>query len=205
MKLSHARLIIIATFVMMVLSACSGTQLTSKSVEQDKSVKPVSDILVIYVGSDENTRKYFENKFVAQFKSMGVDAVSSTEAISMPSNLQIEEDAIRRAVVHYESDAVLITHLTDLDRKEVHNRVNPAEFGFIGYYGRLYAYHHDPGYVGTSTTVHLESNLYRVETEKLMWSGETKTWNKETKGEIIEGVIKAVVADLKKNELIAPK
>ena len=205
MRSTTIRSVFIAAISVAVIYACSGTTLTSKPIDETRLAKPVSDILVIYVGSDENTRKFFENKFVAQFKSVRVDAVSSNEAISMPSNLKIEEDAIIRAVDHYESDAVLITHLTDLDRKEVHNRVNPAEFGFAGYYGRLYAYHHDSGYVGTSTTVHLESNLYSVETEKLIWSGETKTWNKETKGEIIEGVIKAVVADLIKNKLIAPK
>ena len=205
MKLLSIQEICRLSLVIILLSACAGTELTSRPVEQANRAKPVSDILVIYVGGDANTRQYFENKFVAQFKSVGVDAVSSTKAITMPSNLQIEKDAIMQAVDQYESDAVLITHLTDFDRKEARNRIDPAEFGYYGYYGRLYAYYRDPGYVGTSTTVHLESNLYRVETEKLIWSGETKTWNKETKGEIIEDVIRVVVADLKKNKLIAPK
>jgi hypothetical protein len=51
----------------------------------------------------------------------------------------------------------------------------------------------------------LETNLYDVKTEKLIWSGKSKTWSKDSKDQIINDVIKAVVNNLKKNKLIAPK
>jgi len=51
----------------------------------------------------------------------------------------------------------------------------------------------------------LETNLYDVKTEKLIWSGQSKTWSKDSKYQIINDVIKVVVDDLQKNKLISPK
>jgi hypothetical protein len=51
----------------------------------------------------------------------------------------------------------------------------------------------------------LETNLYDVKTEKLIWSGQSETWSKDSKDQIINDVIKAVVNNLQKNKLLAPK
>ena len=77
--------------------------------------------------------------------------------------------------------------------------------GYFGFYHSRYSYAHDPGYSSTSTTVRLETNLYDVKTEKLIWSGKSKTWSKDSKDQIINDVIKAVIDDLQNNKLIAPK
>jgi len=51
----------------------------------------------------------------------------------------------------------------------------------------------------------LETNLYEVKTEKLIWSGKSDSWSRDSKDNIINDVIKAVINDLQKNKLIAPK
>jgi len=51
----------------------------------------------------------------------------------------------------------------------------------------------------------LETNLYDVKTEKLIWSGQSETFSRDSKDQIIKDVIKAVINDLQKNKLIAPK
>jgi len=44
-----------------------------------------------------------------------------------------------------------------------------------------------------------------VKTEKLIWSGKSKTWSKDSKDRIINDVIKVVIDDLQNNKLISPK
>jgi hypothetical protein len=189
------------SFAFLTIS-CAGTELTQKPVDNAYNGKPVSDIFVIAITGNEHNRRSFEKKFVAQLKSVGVDAVSSEEAIPMPANLELKKETILNAVHRYENDAVIITHLIGKEEKDVYTRGGSAQRGFYGFYHNRYS---DPGYSSTSTTVRLETNLYDVKTEKLIWSGQSETWSKDSKDQIINDVIKSVINNLQKNKLLAPK
>ena len=185
--------------------SCSGTELTPKQLDDAYKGKPVSDILVIAITGNEHNRRSFEKKFVAHLKSIGVDAISSEEAIPMPSDLEMKKEAILNAVKQFENDAVIITHLIGKEVKDVYTRGPTRHAGFYGFYRDSYSYANDPGYSRTSTTIQLETNLYEVKTEKLIWSGKSKAWNRGSKEEIIDDVIKAVINDLQNKNLIVPK
>jgi hypothetical protein len=192
------------SFAFLIIS-CGGTEITQTKVDEAYKGKPVSDILVIAITGNEHNRRSFEKKFVAQLKSVGVDAISSEKAIPMPPDLELKKETILAAVSQYENDAVIITHLIGKEEKDVYTRGGSAHGGYYGFYRSRYSYAHDPGYSSTSTTVRLETNLYDVKTEKLIWSGKSETWSKGSKDQIINDVIKAVISDLQKNKLIAPK
>ena len=192
------------SFAFLIIS-CAGTELTQKQVDHAYKGKPVSDILVIAITGNEHNRRSFEKKFVAQLKSVGVDAISSEEAIPMPADLELKKETILAAVHQYENDAVIITHLIGKEEKDVYTRGGSPHGGYYGFYHSRYSYARDPGYSSTSTAVRLETNLYDVKTEKLIWSGKAETWSKDSKDQIINDVIKAVINDLQKNKLIAPK
>ena len=189
------------SFVFLVIS-CAGTELTQKQIEEAYTGNPVSDILVIAITGNEHNRRSFEKKFVAHLKSVGVDAIASEEAIPMPANLELKKEMILNAVNQYKNDAVIITHLIGKEEKDVYTRSGSAHRGFYGFYHSRYS---DPGYSSTSTTVRLETNLYDVKTEKLIWSGKSETWSKDSKDKIINDVIKAVIKNLQKNKIITPK
>ena len=189
------------SFAFLIIS-CAGTELTQKQVDDAYKGKPVSDILVIAITGNEHNRRSFEKEFVEQLKSVGVDAISSEEAIPMPPNLELKKESILNAVNQYENDAVIITHLIGKEVKDAYTRGGSGYRGFYGFYRSRY---NSPGYSSTSTTVLLETNLYDVKTEKLIWSGKSKTLSKDSKDQIINDVIKAVINNLHKNKLIAPK
>jgi hypothetical protein len=192
------------SFAFLIIS-CAGTELTQKQVDDAYRGKPVSDILVIAITGNEHNRRSFEKKFVAQLKSIGVDAISSEEAIPMPADLELKKETILTAVKQYENDAVIITHLIGKEEKDVYTRGGSPHGGYYGFYLSRYSYASDPGYSSTSTTVRLETNLYDVKTEKLIWSGKSNTLSRDAKDQIINDVIKAVINDLQKNKLIAQK
>ena len=190
-----------------LIISCAGTELTQKQVNEDYKGKPVSDILVIAITGNEDSRRSFERQFVAQLKSVGVEAISSEEAMPMPADLEMKKETILNAVNKYENDAVIITHLIDKEEKEACTRAGDAHRGYYGFYHSRYTYSYarDPGYSSTSKTVRLETNLYDVKTEKLIWSGQSKTLSKDSKYQIINDVIKFVINDLQNNKLISPK
>ena len=194
------------SFIFMIIS-CAGTELTHKQVNETYKGKPVSDILVIAITGNEDSRRSFERKFVARLKSAGVEAISSEEAIPMPADLELKKEMILSAVNQFRNDAVIITHLIDEEEKEAFTRGDEAHRGYYGFYHSRYSYSYarDPGYSSTSINLKLETNLYDVKTEKLIWSGQSKTWNKDSKDQIINDVIKVVIDDLQNNKLISPK
>ena len=190
------------SFVFLIIS-CAGTKLTHKQVNEAYKGKPVSDILVIAITGNEDSRRSFERIFVAHLRSAGVEAISSEEAIPMPADLKMKKETILNAVNKFENDAVIITHLIDREKKEVYTRGGQADRGYYSFYHRSYEY--DPGSSSTSKTVRLETNLYDVKTEKLIWSVQSKTWSKDSKYRIINDVVKVVIKDLQNNKLISPK
>ncbi|MEE8553500.1 MAG: hypothetical protein V3S72_09385 [Desulfobacterales bacterium] len=192
------------SFVFLIIS-CSGTEITHKQVNETYKGKPVSNILVIAITGNEDSRRSFERKFVAHLESIGVEAISSEDVIPMPPNLEMKKETIKNAVNQFENDAVIITHLIDKEEKGAHTRGGHGQSGYFGFYHMWHSYAHDPGYSSTRKTLRLETNLYDVKTEELIWSGQSKTWSKDSKYQIINDVVKVVINDLQNNKLISPK
>ena len=185
------------SFIFLMVS-CAGTDLTETQVDDAYKGKPVSDILIIAVTGNEHNRRSYERKFVANLKSVGVEAVASEKSISMPGDLKIKKETILSAVDQYKNDAVIITQLVGKETKDVYQRGGVTRYGYFGYT-------RNPGYSNTTRKVRLETNLYDAKTGELIWSGISKTLSKDSTDRIMNDVIKTVIANLKKNKLIAPK
>jgi hypothetical protein len=185
------------SFIFLMVS-CAGTDLTETQVDGAYKDKPVSDILIIAVTGNEHNRRSYERKFVANLKSVGVEAVASEKSISMPGDLKIKKETILSAVDQYKNDAVIITQLVGKETKDVYQRGGVTRYGYFGYT-------RNPGYSSTTKKVRLETNLYDAKTGELIWSGISKTLSKDSTDRIMNDVIKTVIANLKKNKLIAPK
>jgi len=201
---------IVQWFVCVVFSgvfiiACAGTKLTHTWVDETYHGKPVSDILVIAVTHKEENRQSFEDKFVAQLKAAGVEAVSSSDVIPIPSDLELKKEEILKVVDKFKNDAVIITHLAGVEEKESYTRPERDRGGYYGYYGWAYGYTHEPGYNYTNTLIRLATNLYDDKTEKLIWSGQSETLDPGSINQIIDDVIDVLIKDLKKNKLLPTK
>jgi hypothetical protein len=197
------KLFVYAVFFGVLIIACAGTKLTHTQVDESRKGKAVSNILVIGVTykEKEKVRRSFEDRFVLHLRAAGVEAISSGDAISIPADLMLEKDEILKAVNKFNNDAVIITHVVGKEEKEVYTRY----VGYYGYYGRSYGYAHSPGYSSTNTFYRLAMNLYDVKTEKLIWSGKSETLNPDSTRQMIDDVIKVVIKDLQKNNLLPQK
>ena len=196
---------IFTTIAAVIVLSCGGTQMTKSSINREGKGTPVSDILVIVVADKEENRASFEKKFVKHLQATGVEAVSSAEAISMPPNLKLEKEVILEAVRKYNNDAVIITYLSGIDEKDTYVPTGEVFHGFYGYYGFAHGYVHNTGFYRGITTVKLKTNLYEVKTEKLIWSGESKSKDVGSVKQLTDEVIPLVVRELQKNKLLTPK
>jgi len=207
MRLITIKWFVSAVFSSVLIIACAGTKLTHTRVDEAHRGNPVSDILVIGLTykDNEEVRRSFEDSFVRHLRAVGIEAISSVDAISIPANMKLEKEEILKAVNKYNNDAVIITHLVGKEEKEVYTRSAPSYGGYYGHYRRAYSYSHSSGYSRTRKTVRLATNLYDVKTEKLIWSGKSETLNPDSNKQMIDDVIKAVIKDLQKNNLLPQK
>jgi hypothetical protein len=205
MKQGTVKWFVCAVFCGLLIVSCASTRLTETWVDQNQQGKPLSDILVIALTDDEEVRRSFERKFVAQLEALGAEAISSAKVISMPADQKLEKDVILKVVREFQNDGVIITHLVDLEEKEVYTPPPRPRREYYSDYSLVHRYTHEPGHYSSNTLVHLETNLYDAKTEKLVWTGKSETWNPQSDEQMIDEVIRLVIKDLQKKNLLAPK
>jgi hypothetical protein len=64
---------------------------------------------------------------------------------------------------------------------------------------------HRPGYYTTHETYTLETNLYDVESEELVWSARSRSFAPESVSEVIIDLTKLLINDLSEKNLIKKK
>jgi hypothetical protein len=206
MRLSTVKLFVYTLFSGFLLVSCAGTKLTDTWVDKTHMGKPVSNILVIGLTfeGNEDVRKAFEDSFVEHLKAAGIDAESSMPYLPSPRDMELKKEEILKVVNKFNNDAVLITHLIGNDTKYRYAGSAPiwASSSYSMYYGFAYS---NMGYMRSSETIHLSTNLFDVKTEKLIWSGTSKTLNPESYRHMFDALVDEVIKKLQKDGVIPKK
>lgn len=184
----------------LLLVSCGGrTKLNETWKDPAFKGGPVSNILVIGVTENERVRRTFEKKFIKALRATGARAFSSYAVLHVKGELQKEH--VLAAVHKVGADAVLITSLVNVDETEVFYR--PPPIGYYDYYGRLYGIvSNQNAMIGVDINVVMNTSLYDVKTEKLIWSTQADTKKARSKKELLEQLIAAVVKKLRQEKLL---
>jgi len=77
-----------------------------------------------------------------------------------------------------------------------------ASFWGAGYWGWGWGGVYDPGYLRTDTIVTVETLIYSLVQDKLVWAGQSATTNPSKVGPFIQELVAKAAAELKKEKLI---
>ena len=187
------------------LISCAATKLTSVYKDPSYAGGSIKSVLVVGVADNIRNRKLFEDAFVNQFKSRGIEAVSNLTAI--PKNMELTKEYIKETAERLKMDSVLVTHLVSVKEEEVlHSAVilpDPVGYHQFGtYFEVIYSDEYIPEHSTQHQFVKLQNNLYETKTEKLIWSATSEIMDPESVREIIESLGKVIMKDLQKNNLI---
>ncbi|HMC96103.1 MAG TPA: hypothetical protein VKG92_00475, partial [Flavobacteriales bacterium] len=132
-------------------------------------------MLIIALLRDEATRRQAEDELTGQFAGHGVPSYTYLGPLQQEIDRQAFVDRLRKD----DFDALMVLRLVDITKEQTYvSGGYPAYYGSpYGYYGYAYPMYADPGYVRTDMNYRVETNFYSVETEKLVWSGVTSTFN----------------------------
>ena len=208
----------VALLMLCTLAACNKAQTNiSQSYRNPGFEQTVfQNVLVIGVSSTEEGRKAFEDAFVKSIANQGGTAQASWGVL--PKDTQIEEEELRATIAAGNFDGVLVSRVLSVDKEQEYTPAstynNPRTryysggggglygYGFYGFYGTTYAQVHEPGYFETSTTLKLETNLYSVATDGLVWTGQSETVDPASLADARESMTTAVTKKLKEERLI---
>jgi len=196
-------------------TACSKTKTSiSQSYRNPGYEQTVfKKLFVIGVAENQESRQAFEDAFVKAIAGQGGGAKASWGVL--PQSEQLTEEEIRGAIEAGNFDGVLITRLLSVDKDQEYTPASTYNkprtryytgggygYGYYGFYGTTYAKVHEPGYFDTSTTLRLETNLYSLANDGLVWTGQSETVDPESIPDARESITSAVAKKLKEEKLI---
>ena len=73
-----------------------------------------------------------------------------------------------------------------------------------GYWGRGWGLAYSPGYLTTDTVVSVETLVYSVNQDKLLWAGMSETTNPKKVNDFVRELARGAGAEMKKAGLLAP-
>jgi len=194
-------LLVLSLILTHMLTSCATSSLTNVWKDTDYRGQ-ISNALIIGISKKPATKRNFEDEFVRQMEAHGVRAVPSYKHFSAEELLQRE--AVVSKVKEMNIDTVLITRL--VDRKTVETYISGSSYyrppshynGWNSYYSRSY----NQGYVIKDEVVVLETNLYDVETETIIWSAMSETFKGGDQTVLIKDFIKLLVNNMSKDKLL---
>jgi hypothetical protein len=166
----------------------------SKVYEDPAFDGPVAKILVVGVHEDTGVRGQFENTVSRALRAAGASAEASLYTLSSAKELTAE--SLAAAASRVRADAVLVTRVVDVQTQ------NPDATADFTEYFRAYSRYEDPLPVTTTHTVRVRTDLYVVESRARIWGVESTAFEKPNLFGVIDGIAKAVTAQLRTDGLI---
>ena len=195
----------ILALTIILLTGCSQTKVTSVWVDPEYQGDGIDNVFVVGVSKDGGLRRIFEDEFVALFKQRGVKATSSYRVL--PDEDLRDEKKLDSKVEESGSDTILMTRVIDI-RKDT--QYIPPDYvyappvyyygGWHGYYNRAYMV--SPGYTVEYETAVLETNLYDLKTDKLIWSARSDAPTDGKIGKHIKDFAQSIMKQLAEAKLI---
>lgn len=199
--------IIFGTFALIafLLTGCSQTKITSVWFDKEYRGGEIDAVFVVGVSRDGGVRRIFEDEFVSQFKQRGVKAMASYRLL--PDKDLRDEEKLDSQVKESGSETILMTRVLEI-RKDTqytlpdYGYTPPSYYygGWHGYYSRAYMV--SPGYAVQYETAVLETNLYDLKTDTLIWSARSDAPVDGNVGEHIKEFANSIINQLAEAKLI---
>lgn len=169
----------------------------------------VQKVLVIGLGENEGRVKIFESAMAKQLKSRKITAIPGSTIF--PVGAPIDTVAGRKYVHENGIDLISVTRVLGLSSEQeyvpgsTYYTPAPAYYGFYPYYYTSYQMVSTPGYVRQYRVATVETNVYDVKNEKLVWSGQSETVDPSSLNQAIDDIAAVTVSNMAKSGLFGKK
>ncbi len=209
---------LILLIVILSLSSC-GSNTTIVNSWRDPKITVAQEhfkkVLVVALVKDEASRRIAENRIAASnpiFKTSYQYLNETTKQLTQEQKLKILQDE--------NFDGVVTMRLVSTEKETTYV---PGSYtgmyygGFDGLYYGMYGYgfgnwygmyspaFYDPGYYQETTYYMVETNIFSLKENKLIWTGTTRSDYVTDVGQTVDAIMQAVVKEMRKDGSLPPK
>lgn len=192
----------------MIMVSCGSTQIASSWKEPNKtvSINKLNKVLVVALFKDETSNRNAEDQMVGYLKDVGLASYKYFK----PNFDRKNEDIIREMIKMDEFDGAITMRLVDVDKEQIYtpSRSSPYPMyyrNFSGYYYRNWAYSSAPGYYSSTKTYTVETVVFSIKEDKIIWSSLTKTTDPDGVQKMTEEIAEVVHKRMVKEGFIGKK
>ena len=186
--------------LMALLSGCATT--TFRSTWSDPQAKPVrfQRTLAVFMTPNEGERRASEDQLV-QF----IGPARSTASYTLLSRADLDDtDRAKEKVRAAGFDGAVVMRVIG-ERQEVTYEPPTYYRGYWGgYHSRGWGTVYDPGYLRTDTIVSVETNVYSLAEDKLIWSGVSETFDPNDTPRMVTEIAEAAAKQMRERGLLPP-
>lgn len=173
-------------FAAFLFASCTTSRITNSWKAEEQPTTHFKKILVLGLlrETDRNFQMKMENHMVDDLKEKGIVAVSALQEMGPKTFEGLTETQALEKIKNSGFDAVLTIVMLDKEkeRRYIPGHTYYSPFGwyynrFWGYYGTMYHRIYEPGYYVSSTKYFWESNLYDMNSQKLVYSVQSETFD----------------------------
>ena len=197
-----------AAMLLVTVAGCASTSIRNSWVAPGvEGPLGFQKILVVFIDPVEATRRAGEDALVARIgsdRAVASHTMFTTQQVQDAQN----EGAVRAEVEAAGIDSAVVLRMVDETQELSYTpgMTYPSYYrGFYGYYGYGWGAAYSPGYLTTNTVVSVETNLYRLEGDELVWSGVTETMNPSDIARTVNEIADAVGDNLIQRGLITAR
>jgi hypothetical protein len=212
-KLNKIQLILISSLLLLFAFSCrtSSTMITG-TWEREGIEKDYNHILVASLSTNVNLKASMERAMEQSLREKGVEASQSIDLI--PPKFVDDEDQKRKIINAIRDDGVDAILTVSIIDKDTETRYTPGSaayapyprhrfYGnFWGYYNHWYPRFYTPGYYSEDKIYFIETNLYDAETEDLIWSAQSQTYNPTDIESLSRDFVEEIVGRLAEDNII---
>ena len=198
------KILVIAALVIAAIFSCSPSTKIEKSwvepgakVVRDSSNK----VMIIALVKDETSRRVIEDELAKRIKAA---SVASYRFLTSEMIKAASDEALNNLITKENCTHVLLMRLADIEKETSY--VPGSTYGYYGGYGRYYGYgaamYSTPGYYTTDKNYFIETTIYSVSPNKLLWTGTTKTVNPSKVEKAVNQIADVVVAKMKEDKFL---
>jgi hypothetical protein len=185
------------------LSCATSTMTTFTDTWKDPETKKLDfkKVLALVITNEDIIQRSAEARLVENIKR--AEAVPAHRFLVKEDLKDLEK--LKAKVREQGIDGAIVLRLVAVDEQEQYvpgRYVTDPSYSFWGYYGYYWPRVYEPGYSVSRQVVIVESRIYSVTNEKMIWSGISRTPEPGSVKELIDDLAVAAVEQLKTEGLL---
>ena len=200
------RFLITAALLACSLGGCSNTRMTTTWASPLASRMSFNRPLVLFVSSDAAVRRYAEDRMASQIPG----ALQSYALI--PEDMVADKDRVKEVIRESGHDGVIIMRIVAVEQQipaVAYSGYPITTYTAVGrprltregnlwrYWGNAWVDVYDPGYYYANQRVSMESSVYSVPDEDLLWAGLSQTTNPSSIKSLINSAVDKSIGEMK--------